>query len=94
MIAKEMINITEEAKARLYSLLGRRGGSEVSLRLVVTPMRRIGLVLDKQSSKDEVIEHNGIRVLLIGEEVMSYLSGVTLDTKREDGNCTLVMARP
>lgn len=86
-----MINVTEQARAKLYSMLMGRGSMRANLRLAMSPSRRLGLVMDKESSGDLAIEHNGVKVLLVGREVRELVEKATLDTRCEDGESVLTM---
>jgi Fe-S cluster assembly iron-binding protein IscA len=75
-----MLTITEAAKQKLKAtLLANTDDFNNGLRLKVKSPGRIGLVLDKPSSSDTVIEYEGLKVLLIENEVGKLFNKSTLD---------------
>ena len=76
-----MLKVTDRAKQRLKELLASVGGQgrEFSLRLVIDPPGRLGLVPGREGYGDQVVEHEGTTVLLIADEVLPALDGMTLD---------------
>lgn len=88
-----MFTVTESARARLYNILMGRGSGQLSLRLARGPSDRFGLVLDSEADGDQIIEYNGVKVLLIGEDIVPLVNGVTIDARSEDGSPILTLNR-
>jgi Fe-S cluster assembly iron-binding protein IscA len=81
-----MLTITEAAKQKLKAtLLANTKDYENGLRLKVKAPGQIGLVLDKPSPSDTVIEFEGFKVLLIENVIGNIFNKVTLDV-RESGD--------
>jgi len=77
-----MLTVTEEAKQILKEkLLDSTDDSEMCLRLKGGPGGQLGLVLDKETPDDYVVEHEEAKVLLIGEELADVVDELTLTTE-------------
>lgn len=89
-----MISVTDRAKDLLYEVLqqaeqqgGIEADTDVAIRLAPTsvtedtahPEVELGLGLDQPQDGDEVIEHNGKKVLLVDASTKDLLDGTTLD---------------
>lgn len=79
-----MFNVTERAKARLKELLEAESDDRsVGLRLGKTASGALGVFPDRERPNDEVVEHEGTAVLLVGQEVADRMQNMTIDY--EDG---------
>jgi len=77
-----MITVTVSAKKELKKMLqANTNDPEVSLRLIAKPGGQLSFALGKEAEGDQVVEHSGIKVLLIGLELAPILDGMTLDVK-------------
>jgi Fe-S cluster assembly iron-binding protein IscA len=77
-----MLTVTDSAKEHLNNTLkAHRDDPNVCLRLVAKPAGQLGFVLDTETKGDQVVEHEGISVLLIGQELTSLVEGLTLDAR-------------
>jgi len=78
-----MITVTDSAKEHLKNiLLAHSDDLDFSLRLVAKPAGRLGFVLESEAKEDDqVVEHEGTTVLLIGHELMPIVEGLTLDVR-------------
>ena len=77
-----MLTVTEEAKQILKEkLLANTDDPELVLRLKGEPGGQLGLVLDKETPDDYVVEHEEAKVLLIGEELADTVDELTLTTE-------------
>jgi hypothetical protein len=87
-----MVSVTEHAKEVLRNLLiDMEADPDEGLRLLPNSNGEFVLALDNQLWGDEVIEHQGSKVLLIGIEYNRFLNGKTVDCeKTEDGEVLLV----
>lgn len=87
-----MLYVTTQAQEVLRDALNKRDLSdqEVAFRLRVTRdkntgWKRFSLVPDRAQEGDQVVEHNGRKVLLVNERISTRLDGITLkavDTPR------------
>jgi len=77
-----MITVTDSAKEYLKNiLLAHTGDPEISLRLVGQPGEQLSFVLGKEAEGDQVVEHSGIKVLLVERELVPLLEGLTIDVQ-------------
>jgi hypothetical protein len=87
-----MISVTEHAKHALKSkLVEIEADQDKGLRLLPSPNGEFVLALDIHLSGDQVVEYEGLKVLLIGVEYLRFLNGKTVDCEEtEDGEVLLV----
>ena len=77
-----MLAVTERAKEKLKSiLLSKVDNPQAALRLTATGQGQLGLMVDVETPGDEVVEHQGSKVLLIEKELATRLEGTTLDVE-------------
>jgi len=89
-----MLTVTEEAKQILKEkLLDSTDDSEMCLRLKGGPGGQLGLVLDKETPDDYVVEHEETRVLLIGEDLADVVDELTLTTEDTPEGPKLVISK-
>ena len=87
-----MIKITDRASEKLKKLLLLcRDHPETGLRLKNGSMGQFGLVLGTEADGDHVVEHEGLKVLLVGRELILLLNGVTIDIENNGNKVELVM---
>ena len=89
-----MLTVTEEAKQILKEkLLANTDDPEMCLRLKGEPGGQLGLVLDKETPDDYVVEQEGAKVLLIGKELADVVDELTLGTEDTPEGPKLVIRR-
>lgn len=87
-----MINVTENAKKTLKKkLLSYAHDSTWGLRLSLKSKGSIGLILDRQTESDEVIEYDGAKILLVAGKMTSLFDGVTVDVRNTSEGPLLVI---
>jgi len=75
-----MVTVTERAASELTAqLLALTSDPEIGLRLLPAIGGGFLLILDTEQSGDQVVEHQGSKVLLIGIEYRRALEGYTID---------------
>ncbi len=91
-----MVTVTERAKDALLSMKEAEdvGLPEVGLRLAREPSGQFGLVPDMSKPGDQVVEHQGSKVLLIGSEFSADLAGMVIDCHAAPEGTELVLLRP
>ncbi len=90
-----MLTVTNGAKQLLLeALLANTDDPEVGLRLALGPGGQLALVLDKEAEGDQVVEHEGSKVLLVGAELAFVVDGVTIDVRDTEDGPRLVVLRP
>jgi Fe-S cluster assembly iron-binding protein IscA len=89
-----MVNVTERAKARLKKLLETEGDDRsISLRLGTTPSGQFGVFPDRERTDDQIVEHQGAAVLLLGREVAEQVEHATIDYDESEPGPRLVITR-
>jgi Fe-S cluster assembly iron-binding protein IscA len=89
-----MVKVTDKAKEELKKLLlSRTNDHESVIRLLYGSVGQFGLGLSREKDGDEVVCSDGLKVLLIGNELMSLLDGVTFDVKNDGSRREFVMAK-
>jgi Fe-S cluster assembly iron-binding protein IscA len=77
-----MLTVSEKAKQHLKEmLLEHTDDPEVGLRLSPGPSGQLGLALSREESGDQVIMHEGAKVLLVASEMNALLDNATLDVQ-------------
>jgi Fe-S cluster assembly iron-binding protein IscA len=75
-----MLTVTDAAKDKLMeTLLANTDDREAGLRLMMKKPGQLGLVLDRESAGDTIIEHEGLKLLLVEHKVVELLQEATLD---------------
>ena len=89
-----MLTVTENARRHLKRLLVKNtNDSNLGIRLRVGKGMQVGVLLDRKTDDDYVVEHEGAKVLLIGPELFPLVDGATLDTDRNGSVPGLVITR-
>ena len=89
-----MITVTDSAKQELKRiLLSHIEDPEIGLRLTLKPGRQFGLMLDSEGQGDQVVEHEGSKVLLVGHELATTLDEATLDLQDTADGPKLVISK-
>jgi Fe-S cluster assembly iron-binding protein IscA len=89
-----MLNVTEQAKDELKRLLTAKvDWPGARLRLMDRGGGRLGLSIDIEAPGDIVMEHDGVKLLLVESGLASRLDDVTLDIERGDGRAELVICQ-
>jgi len=89
-----MLEVTEGAKDLLRDIwLEETDDREFGLRLTMEASGQPGLVLGKEEPGDEVVEHQGVKVLLVESELVPVLEGSTLDVVDSAYGSNLVLNR-
>jgi Fe-S cluster assembly iron-binding protein IscA len=74
-----MVYVTERARESLKELLGESDNPSVSLRLGTAPSGQRGVFPDRERADDQIVEHEGTAVLLIGKEIAPMVQDTTID---------------
>ena len=77
-----MIEVTQRAKQELKKLLHTKvDNPQARLRLTATEKGQLGLNIDIEKQDDQVVEHEGSKVLVVEDGLAAKLSGVTIDVQ-------------
>lgn len=89
-----MVNVTERARERLKELLTTENDDpSVGLRLEQTPSGELSIFPDRQRADDQVVEHHGAVVLLVGQETAQTVEDTTIDTDESGPGLRLTIRR-
>jgi len=89
-----MLTVTESAKQLLKETLRERSDDpETGIRLSVKEGGQFGIVLDSESEGDQVVEHEGAKVLLVAPELATALEENTLDVQDTGEGPKLVVTK-
>ena len=77
-----MLTVTDEAKQLLKETLEKHSDNpETGIRLSVKDEGQFSIVLDNESEGDQVVEHEGSKVLMVSSQLATDLSGSILDVR-------------
>jgi Fe-S cluster assembly iron-binding protein IscA len=80
-----MVHVTDRARAQLKATTDRiLEESERRLRLGPTADGQLGVYPDRAQDGDQVVEHDGVAVLLIGRDLAQALTGRMIDFEERD----------
>jgi Fe-S cluster assembly iron-binding protein IscA len=68
---------------------GECASEELALRLVVMGDRGFGLIMDIPRNGDQIIERDGVKLLLVGHDLVDSVRGLVLDCVDVPGGRTL-----
>ena len=90
-----MVNVTDRAKNVLKSALSRSGEEPgTGLRVESSEEGTCALFPDRKKAGDQVVEHQGEVLLLIGEEASQPLDGATIDLAETPEGDRLIVSKP
>ncbi len=89
-----MLTVTESAREHLKEMLEANiDDPDACLRLVASGRGQFGLTADKERADDQVVEHEGDKVLLVESELSDALEGVTIDCQETPEGRSLVVSK-
>ena len=89
-----MLTVTEGAKQLLKGILTSHSDDpEVAVRLSFNPSGEFGIMLDREAEGDQVVEHQGSKVLLMASELAPVVEGITLDVQDTPEGPKLTMSK-
>jgi len=87
-----MIDVTERAKKELKEILTQKvDHPEACLRLRTNEQGQLGLGIDIAMPGDEVVEYEGIKLLIVEKELAGSLENVAIDVEESDEGSQLVI---
>jgi Fe-S cluster assembly iron-binding protein IscA len=84
-----MVNVTDRAKTKLKELLvkerSKTQGEDqpIGLRLGTMAPGQFGVFPDRERADDQIVEHQGAAVLLVGQDVAEQVEHTTIDYEEE-----------
>ena len=89
-----MVKVTDKAKEELKKLLLLRAEDpETGIRLSYGALGQFGLVLSREKDGDDVVRCDSSKVLLVGNEFMGLLDGITIDVENNGSKREFVMTK-
>ena len=89
-----MLTVTESARQKLKeALVANTDDPDMSLRLVANLPGHFEFVMDKETEDDQVVEHDGRKILLVDSELDHALEGMTIDYEENAEGRHLVMSK-
>ncbi len=91
-----MIEVSDQAKVELKKILMNYvDNPQAGLRLAPAESGLFGLGIDVEMPGDEVVEHEGSKVLIIAKELAVNLKGITMDVQdTPDGPKIVLLEQP
>ena len=89
-----MLTVTENAGGLLKEILSASSDDPaLVLRLMPGSEGHMGLMLSEEEPGDQVVKHQGIKVLLVPSELAAAVDGITLDVEDAGDGPKLVVLR-
>lgn len=86
--------VTENVKRHLKRLIvTNTTDPTLGIRLKGGKGMQLEVLLDRKADDDHVVEHEGVKVLMVGPELFPLVQGATLDTERNGPVASLVITR-
>jgi len=77
-----MIGVTERARQELKRILtANTDKPEACLGLTANEQGQLGLAIDVEKQGDQAVEHEDSKVLLVEEDLVDILQGITIDVE-------------
>jgi len=76
-----MLEVTDNAKRYLQQLMPAHTDEPDACVRLTSKAGQLGLALGKEEKGDQIVEHEGSKVLLVGQELSDQVDGVTLDVQ-------------
>jgi Fe-S cluster assembly iron-binding protein IscA len=90
-----MITVTTEAAEVLATRVEvETTDPEETFRLVPAGSEQLGLTIDRMKEGDQVVEHEGVKVLLVGSELAEALDGLVIDCEDTSEGRRLIVSGP
>ena len=85
-----MLSVTESAREQLRDIVQANiDDPDFTLRLVANLSGEFTFTVDRAREDDQMVEHEGDRVLLVGSELGDAVEGLTIDWQETAGGAML-----
>ena len=89
-----MLSVTKRARDELKRMLtGKVDNPQAGLRLTADDSGQLGLIVDIETPDDQVVEHDGSKVLIVKNTLAADLEGITIDVKDTSEGPRLVIVK-
>jgi len=90
-----MITVTAQAAEELKAMAqGQVTEAAEGLRLVPAGSGQLALTIDTVKEGDQVVEHEGVKILLVGPELADAVDGLVVDVKDTSEGRRLTISGP
>jgi len=91
-----MVGVTEAGLVELKRILDEHtDNKQAGLRLTTDQSGTLGLTIDVETAEDQVLEHEGSKLLIIEQNLADSLEGVTIDVdETPEGNRLVLTKEP
>ena len=89
-----MVGVTEAGLVELKRILDEHtDNDQASLRLTTDQSDTLGLTIDVNTSEDQVLEHEGSKLLIIEQSLAANLEDITIDVDESPEGPRLVITK-
>ena len=89
-----MLSVTKLARDELKRMLTDKvDNPQAGLRLTANESGQLGLIIDVETPDDQVVEHDGLKVLIVKNTLATELEGITIDVKDTSKGPKLVIVK-
>ncbi len=89
-----MVGVTKAGLAELKRILNEHTDNALAgLRLTADQSGTLGLTIDVETAEDQVLEHEGSKLLIIEQKLAASLEGITIDVDETPEGRRLVIVR-
>jgi len=91
-----MVGVTKAGLAELKRILDEHtDNAQAGLRLTTDQSGTLGLTIDVEAAEDQVLEHEGSKLLIIEQNLAASLEGITIDVdETPEGNKLVITSEP
>ena len=91
-----MVGVTKAGLAELKRILDEHtDNAQAGLRLTTDQSGTLGLTIDVETAEDQVLEHEGSKLLIIEHNLAAGLKGITIDVdETPEGNKLVIASEP
>jgi Fe-S cluster assembly iron-binding protein IscA len=89
-----MLSVTNRARDELKRMLADKvDNPQAGLRLTTNDSGQLGLTIDIETPDDQVVEHDGSKVLLVKNTLADSLKEITIDVKDTPEGASLFIVK-
>jgi len=89
-----MVGVTKAGLTELKKILDEHtDNTQAGLRLTTDQSGTLGLTIDVETAEDQVLEHEGSKLLIIEQNLAASLEGITIDVEESPEGSRLVITK-
>ncbi len=91
-----MVGVTKAGLAELKRILDEHtDNAQAGLRLTTDQSGTLGLTIDVETAEDQILEHEGSKLLIIEQNLAASLEGIAIDIdETSEGNKLVMTSEP